>query len=800
MKNFYLTLLILYSALFSFGQENITQKIRGTVVEKETHSEIVGAVVSVISGTNNIVATTDAKGSFRLEGLPIGRHMLKITYVGYHDVILPSVMLNSGKETILTIEMTEAITKMEDVTVTATKKGDANNDMTSVSARNFSMEEANRYAGSRGDPARMAANLAGANSADDSRNDIIIRGNSPAGVLWRVDGITIPNPNHYATPGTTGGPVSILNNKVFGNSDFMTGAFPAEYGNTNAGVFDIKLRNGNNERHEGTVQIGVLGAEIAAEGPLSKKSGATYMFTYRYSTLKVFESLGIPIGTSAVPNYQDASFKLNFPTKRAGNFALFGIGGTSDVLVQLSTLPYNQVELYGDNNRDQYLKSTMGVLGFTHSKSINEKTLIKTTLSAYGQRVTAEDNIFYRDLHADKIDTIFPKLRSKLTSNRYAINSSLTHKYSARVTLKAGVIAECYVYHYNDSNKIQATNVWDIRENYVGNTFLIQPYAQVKYKPTEELAINGGLHAQYLTLNGSYAVEPRLGARWNFKPSQCLSFGYGMHSQMQPDYIYYHQILNSTTGQYQLLDKNLGFTRAQHFVLGYEKRIKQSSRIIVETYYQMLYDVPVDTFKSSYSQLNQGTTFDPTYPGKLVNKGTGANYGIEFTLERYFAKQFFFLFTASLYQSKYKGSDGVLRNTDYNGNYITNLLAGKEFKVGHTGRKVIIVSGKITYSGGRRYSPADINASAAAGSIVAIDSLRNTLRFPNYFRCDLKLGYRVSTKHFTHEVAFDLVNIFNTKNVLAMTYAPDPNNPTANPIKPEYQLGFLPLFYYRVDF
>jgi hypothetical protein len=799
MKQVYLTLFILFLSLFAFSQEEITQKIRGTVVEKETHSEIVGAIVSVISGTNNIVATTDSKGDFRIEGLPIGRHALKITYVGYHDVFLPAVMLNSGKETILTIEMTEAINKMEDITVTANKKGDANNDMTSVSARNFSMEEANRYAGSRGDPARMAANLAGANSADDSRNDIIIRGNSPAGVLWRVDGITIPNPNHYATPGTTGGPVSILNNKVFGNSDFMTGAFPAEYGNTNAGVFDIKLRNGNNERHEGTVQFGVLGAEVAAEGPLDKKSGATYMFTYRYATLKLFESLGIPIGTTAVPNYQDASFKLNFPTKKAGTFALFGIGGTSNVNVQLSTLPYNQVELYGDNNRDQYLKSTMGVVGFTHSKAINEKTVIKTTLSAYGQRVTADDNIFYRDLHVDKIDTIFPKLRSKLTSNRYAINSSLIHKFNARLTFKAGVIAECYVYHYNDSNKIQATNMWDIRENYVGNTFLIQPFAQLKYKPIEELSINGGVHGQYLTLNGSYAVEPRLGARWNFKPTQCLSFGYGMHSQMQPDYIYYHQIMNNN-GQYQLMDKNLGFTRAQHFVLGYEKKIKQSSRIIIETYYQMLYDVPVDTFKSSYSQLNQGTTFDPTYPGKLVNKGTGANYGIEFTVEKYFSKQFFVLFTASLYQSKYRGSDGVLRNTDYNGNYITNLLAGKEFKVGHTGRKVIILSGKITYSGGRRYSPADINASAAAGSIVPIDSLRNTLRFPNYFRCDLKIGYRMSTKHFTHEIAFDLVNIFNTKNVLAMTYAPDPNNPMANPIQPEYQLGFLPLFYYRVDF
>ena len=341
--------------------------------------------------------------------------------------------------------------------------------------------------------------------------------------------------------------------------------------------------------------------------------------------------------------------------------------------------------------------------------------------------------------------------------------------------------------------------MWDIREHYIGNTFLIQPFAQLKIKPIEQLAINVGLHGQYLTLNGSSSIEPRVGARWNFKPSQTLSFGYGMHSQMQPDYIYYHQTLNSN-GQYQQLDKNLGFTRAQHFVLGYEKRIKQSTRILVETYYQMLYDVPVDVFSSSYSQLNQGTTFDPTYPGQLINKGTGSNYGVEFTLEKYFAKGFFFLFTASLYESKYKGSDGIERNTDYNGNYITNLLAGKEFKIGSSGRKVFILSGKVTYSGGKRYSPADIKASAAVGSIVAVDSLRNTLQYPNYFRCDLKIGYKVSTKHFTHEISCDLVNIFNTKNVLAMTYAPDPNQPNASPIKPEYQLGFLPLIYYRVDF
>jgi hypothetical protein len=794
---------IIFSLLFSYSfvvfSQEVTQNIRGTVIEKETRSELYGAIVSVDGVVNPITTSTDEKGSFRLTGVSIGRHTVKVKYMGYYDLVLNNIIVNAGKETILTIEMVEAITKLEEVTITDSKKGDANNDMSTVSNKNFSMEEANRYAGSRGDPARMASNFAGVNGADDSRNDIVIRGNSPAGVLWRVEGINIPNPNHFAVPGTTGGPVSILNNKTFGNSDFMTGAFAAEYGNTNAGVFDIRLRNGNNEKHEFTLQFGLLGMEAAAEGPLSKKSGATYLVTYRYSTLKLLGGLHIPIGTSAVPGYQDASFKLNFPTKKAGNFSVFGIGGTSDVFVKLSDKKYDEIELYGDNNRDQFLQTSMGVVGFSHSKSINEKTLIKTTVSAYGQQVVAKDDIFYRNPTTYITDTIFPKMRYTFKFGKYALNFNLTHKFSAKMTLKTGVTAEYLLFNLRDSNLVESINKWDVRENYVGNTMLIQPFVQVKYKPHERVAINVGLHGQYLTLNGSSSIEPRAGIRWNFANTQWLSFGYGMHSQMQPNYIYFHQTLNAS-GQYEMNNKNLGFTRAQHFVLGYEKRFKQTSRIVMEAYYQSLYNVPIDTYSSSYSLLNQGSMFNPPYPGKLVNNGTGSNYGVEFTLERYFNKSFFLLYTVTVYESKYKGSDGVNRNTDYNGNYVTNLLLGKEIKIGSTGRKVFTISGKLTSAGGRRYSPANVAASEAVGNLVEVDSLRNTLQFHSYFRFDIKIGYKISTKKTTHEIAFDLVNIFNNKNILGLTYAPDPSNPGANPIKQEYQLGFLPLFYYRVDF
>ena len=794
--------ILLFSLVpFAVTAQSITQNIRGKVVEKETKSEIPGAFIKVISDTVHKLSTTsDESGNFRLQGVPIGRHTLRISFVGYNDVVIPNVVVDAGKETILTIEMEEMVSKIDEVTITANKKGEVNNDMSSVSTKNFDMEQTNRYAGSRSDPGRMASNFAGVNGADDSRNDIVIRGNSPMGLLWRVEGIDIPNPNHFAVPGTTGGAISILNNKIFGNSDFMTGAFPSEYGNANAGVFDIRLRNGNNEKYEFTGQLGFLGTELAGEGPINKNTGSTFLFTYRYSTLKLFEALNLKIGTSAVPAYQDASFKLNFPTRHAGSFSVFGIGGASNIYIILSTKSAKEVELYGDSNRDQYFNTSMGILGFSHSISLNEKNLLKTTLAIYGSDARAHHEIFYRDsLDPDKIDTIYPKMRYDFKTSKYSLNFSLTHKFSAKTSMKTGLLLDLVQYSFIDSNLIESINQWDRRLDAKESAMMLQPYAQLKYKPSDNLTFNVGLHALYFSLNGSSSLEPRAGMRWNFAKSQALSFGYGMHSQTQPAYIYFQQTKDAN-GNYVMLNRDLGLTRSQHFVLGYDRALGKNARMIVETYYQMLSDVPIDTFRSSFSLLNQGSTFSRFFPGKLVNEGTGFNYGAELTIERFFSKSYYFLFTACVYQSKYKGSDGVERNTDYNGSFATNALFGKEFKLGKSGKTVLTTGTKITWAGGRRYSPADTAASKYAGEIVDVDSLRNSLQFHNYFRLDLKIGIKINTKKLTHEIALDLVNVLNTKNVLGLTYAPDPTHPSSSPIRLEYQLGFLPLFYYKVDF
>jgi hypothetical protein len=346
-----------------------------------------------------------------------------------------------------------------------------------------------------------------------------------------------------------------------------------------------------------------------------------------------------------------------------------------------------------------------------------------------------------------------------------------------------------------DSVLNENTSVFENRFDYRGNSYLLQPYVQSKYRVTEDLTVNYGLHSQWLLLNNSFSLEPRLGMKWKFSPKQAFSAGYGLHSQMQPTYIYFYHIPG--TNPNALHNKDLGFTRSHHFVLSYDHSLSRQLRVKAETYYQSLFNVPVAIVPSSFSLLNQGSTFERFFPDTLANKGTGENYGIELTLEKFFNNHYFFMLTGSLFESTYKGSDGVKRDTDFNGNFALNLLGGTEYSVKN---KTFTLGGKLTWAGGRRYSPVDIDATQKANDVVVIDNLRNTLQFRNYFRADAKLGFKLNSKKLTHEIALDLVNVFNIKNMLSITYVANRDTPELGYLRQEYQLGFLPLFYYKVDF
>lgn len=772
------------------------QAVKGVITDKESKIPLIGVTVAVVDISPVIGTVTEAQGEFILENIPVGKHTVQVSYVGYNSITIPGVLVTSAKEVILNVDMEESANKLDEVVIR--ERREHINEMALVSTRTFDVQETERYAGSRADPARMASNFAGVLGADDSRNDIIVRGNSPQGVLWRLEDIDIPNPNHFAVSGTSGGPVTILNNKTLANSDFFTGAFPAEYGNSTAGVFDLKMRNGNKDRYEFTGQVGFLGTELAAEGPISKKNKSSFLLTYRYSTLKLFEGLNIKIGTSSVPNYQDAALKLNFPIGKKSNLSIFGIGGLSTIDLIVSDQTEQPEELYGESDRDQYFGTNTGVIGASYSHIINSSTYTKLTVAQTGNVVRANHDKVFRDNNY-QVDSLKNILGYNFTTLSTVAHWYINKKFSGRHTVKAGIINNYYRLNLVDSSRQYPPTLqqWQYRIDFNGSTNLLQPYIQYKYRPTDQVTITAGLHGQYLSHNNATALEPRVAFRYSTLKSDVFSLGYGLHSQAQPLYQYFANLpQNPTTAMHNY---DLGFTKSHHIVGGYEHIFSRVLRMRTEVYYQYLYNIPIETRAgSSFSGLNQGANFSRLFPDTLQNTGTGYNYGVELTVEKMFAKGYYIMFSGALFDSKAKGNDGIYRNTDFNGSFAANLLTGYEYKLGKN--STLLTGLKVTYTGGRLYSPPNVAASNAVGDLVVIDSLRNTLRFKDYFRTDIKLGIRINAKRLTHEIAIDLVNILNTRNVLSQTYNYDLAAQGAYPFVTQYQLGFLPLFYYRVDF
>ncbi len=794
MRNYWVILLLTFVFANLHGQD-ISQTVRGKVVDKETKQPLFGAVVTIIGSWEGIKGTsTNDEGEFTIANVPVGRINIRVNLIGYQQQEMNGLILSSGKELVLNFDLEESVSDLKEVEIVANTEGASNNQMATLSAKSFNVEQTERFAGSRGDPARMASNYAGVQGSDDSRNDIVVRGNSPFGVIYRIEGIESPNPNHFAVAGTAGGPVSILNNKVLANSDFFTGAFPAEYGNSIAGVFDIRLRNGNNQKHEFTGQLGFLGTEVTAEGPLGK-SGASYLLNYRYSTLKVFESFNFKIGTAAVPNYQDGAFKLNFPTKK-GNISVFGIGGISNIDIVISTRTEQQDEIYGDKDRDQYFGSKLGLGGVSWTTRYSDKTYAKLTVAVSGTSVYAHHDKVYFDTQY-RLDSLKPILGYNFLQGKQMLSYVVNHKINSKQSIRAGINLDRLNVNLTDSILDNVSQLFITREDAVNATFLVQPFIQYKFKFTENTTLNAGVHGQYFALNGSSAVEPRLGVQHELTARTRIGAAYGYHSQLQPLYIYYHQFADAT-GMVAQHNKDLGFTRSHHFVTNYQYSLGKGMRFTTEAYFQYLTNVPVETVSSSFSLINQGTGFTRIFPNPLANKGVGRNYGLEVTLERSYNKSFYFMISAAVFKSEAQGSDQIWRSTDFDTRFAANFLIGKEWKV--TTKSALGLGSKTTIAGGRRFGPADLVASSQKGEIVYVDATRNSLQFRDYFRTDLKVNYRMNRQKVAHEIGLDLVNILGTKNLLTLTYAPNPAKPADNPIKQEYQLGFLPLFYYKIDF
>ena len=795
--------IILISILsLSFASAYSQQTVKGKVVDLESQFPLPGVNVQFINGDFTNGVATDMNGNFKIENVPLGRKQIRFTFIGYTPQT-QTIVVNSGKEVVLNVSIEESTEMLEAFEVSSNEKREVNNEMAIISAQQFSVEETERYAGSRGDPARMASNFAGVQGADDSRNDIIVRGNSPLGVIYRVEGITIPNPNHFAISGSSGGPLSILNNKFLGNSDFFSGAFPSEYGNSTAGVFDLKIRNGNNEKTEFTGQVGLFGAEFLVEGPLSKHSSASFLAMYRYSTIKAFSLLGVDLGTSAIPKYQDFAVKFNLPFKKGGNLSLWALGGDSQIDILISEQSEEDgVDLYGENTKDQRFGTNMLVSGATYTKPLNETSFIKSTTCVNIENQKSDHDTISRNPNDWGDYTLKPYMAYDFNKVRYSNSSSINKKLNKKNTLKIGWVADYTNFNFIDSVTTNAlgqdtADTYRFRFNKIGDSFMFQPYVSWKHKFSDELVLTAGLTSLYLNLGeDSFSpIEPRLGLKWNINDKSSFSFGLGYHSQTQPLYTRYY--INE--GNTKAHNENLGLTYSKHIILGYSNQIHKNLGLKTEVYYQDLTGIPVERTPSAFSLTNAGSGFARVFPDTLENSGTGYNYGLEVTLQRYFNKNWHALFSGCLYNSKYTPSDGIERNTSFNGMYAANFLAGKEFEVGKN--KVLGLGVKVTGAGGKRKGEVDPEASAEQGEVIFKDEGFNEDKFKDYFRFDIKTTFKINQEAVTHEIGIDLVNLTSAKNILNYSYAP--NNDGINDAKDialNYQLGFLPIFYYRIDF
>jgi len=767
-----------------------TQTVRGTIIDNQSEMPLIGATVEFLSTTNPKGASTDVNGSFVMTDVPVGRHQFRISYLGYNTVTLPNILVTAGKEVVLDINLEESVVAMDEIVVTAEVEKDKSiNQMATVSSRAFTLEEVTRYAGGGNDVSRMASNYAGVSAMNDSRNDIIVRGNSPTGVLWRLEGAPIPNPNHFSTLGTTGGPVSALNTNMLKNSDFLTGAFPAEYGNASAGVFDIGFRNGNKQQHEFTLQMTAFnGFEVLAEGPLNKKKGSSYMVSYRHSFVELAQKAGINVGTNSVPNYKDAAFKIDFGKGKLGRFSLFGLGGLSDI--DFLAKDQGEDDLFADrNDLNSYAKSKIGIVGANHRIILNANTYVKTTLSASTAQNDYSENLLQED--GDEYGILDLQDRN----SRISLATYVNKKFNAKHTMRIGGIAETYLLDAFVQTRENEPD-WRVARNFDDNLNLYQAYAQSQFRPNEKITLNTGVHLQYLDLSESFAIEPRFAVNRHLSSTKTLSLAYGLHNQMQPLPIYFFETTNQQ-GVIERSNQNLNFTRSHHFVVAYDQKFGPDWRMKMEAYAQMLEGVPIDNFSSTYSVLNVGDNFGFEEAPNLVNEGSGSNVGLELTVEKFFSKGYYGLLTGSVFDSKYKGSDYVERNTSFNGNYTLNFLTGKEWLMGENKQNALTFDMNLTTAGGRYYTPIDLEASRLAGVAVKDETQAYSLRYDPYFRLDIKFGYRINSqkRKLSQTFYLDFRNITNHKNVFNIRF-----NESTGDLFTVYQIGFFPDFKYQITF
>ena len=733
----------------------MTHIIRGKVTDDSSGEPLIN--VSVFVNNTTIGSVTDIDGMFVIKDVPIGRFDLIVSYIGYETIIIKEQLLTSAKEGYCEILMREKTTGLEEVIVRPKiNKSEPVNKLASVSSRLLSIEESSRYAGAFDDPARMVSSFAGV-AGDVSSNAIVVRGNSPQYLQWKLDGVEIPNPTHFPDiTGVGGGILTALSSMVLGNSDFLTGAFPAQYTNALAGVFDMSLREGNRWKRERTFQFGTLGIDIALEGPFKKGGKSSYLINYRYSTMALLADL-VPdlIQDAAGMRYQDLSFKFNFPTNKMGTFSLWGIGVKDLYSEEREDGKWENIFDAYDNK----FTNDMYAAGIGHKILLGNSAYLKTSVANTYSKATTK--VFSTGSPetlkiAEKWGcTILPEVcNMKGNNSTLVFNTYLNKKFSARHSNRTGISVTEYFYDLDYLISPDLNTLIDPVEQFAksnGHTTLFSAFTNSTIALSNTITANIGVSGHLFRLNKNYKVEPRVGLKWRFTPGQTLGVGYGLHSRIEKiDYYFVEK-------DGVLVNKDLKPTSAHHYVMSYDLDISENLHLKIEPYYQKLKDLPVSP-EGPFSIINQERWY---IDQQLVNSGEGRNYGVELTLERYLNRGFYYLLSGSLFNSEYMAADKIWRNTPLNRSYIANLLFGKEWRI--RSNNIFGLNMRLTYQGGKRYTPVLEDISIEQKDVILDEENAFSKKYPDVFIGSFTVSYKINKEKSSHEFAFKMVNFTGQK-------------------------------------
>jgi hypothetical protein len=686
------------------------------------------------------------------------------------------LLVGSGQEITLNIELQKSDIELEEVVVSVSKSTPLNN-MATLSSRQFTVEETQRYAGGMDDPARLTAAFAGVANPSLTSNGISVRGNNPDGLLWMIEGVEVPNPNHFANLTVAGGgALSAISSQLMGNSDFYTGAFPAEYGNASSGVFDIKLKEGSRNTSQYAFEAGLLGIGAMMQGPFGNNSNSTYIANYRYSTMALISPV-LP-SDAGVLKYQDLSFKTNFPTKNFGVFTFWGLGAIDGQRMEAADSSEWKSYFDRDNSKtSMYMYAT----ALSHKILLPGSAYLNTTISATGNGLKFNENRLDNNLIPHKQST------ADKNTYRYSVKSEFTKRFSDVFSSKSGITYSSLNFDIDvEKSHHNGEPVSKIAQN-TGNTGFIQLFTQSQFNIHPKVVVNAGLNAHYLTLNNNHSIEPRAGIKYILNNNHSFAFAFGLHSRLEQLPVYFV----SKNGKFP--NKDLDFMKSAHYVFSYSSKLGENLHLSIEPYYQYLSNVPVSPNGYVTTLNNNNTLF---FDDVLISAGKGRNYGIDFTLEKYLSDGYYFMFTGSVFNSKYTANDNIERNTRFNKNYVFNIMAGKEWRIGKN--NIFSANLRVNYVGGNRKEPVDFFASNQKQDII-YDESEQTRAFKGKYEdmpvVSLTLSYRINSENHSSVWSLQLLNATGTRE-----YSHDYYNLKSNNISSKYDGIVIPSLSYRVEF